>query len=103
MKHRFDHISFLSDYGTRDEFVGIVKCVVADIAPHVRVIDITHDISAFDVRAGSLALARAVAYVPEGVVLAIVDPGVGSARRAIAVSVAGVGDIAAAAVADVVV
>lgn len=89
MKHRFDHISFLSDYGTRDEFVGIVKCVVADIAPHVRVIDITHDISAFDVRAGSLALARAVAYVPEGVVLAIVDPGVGSARRAIAVSVAG--------------
>ena len=89
MTHRFNHISFLTDYGTRDEFVGIVKCVVADIAPHVQVIDITHDIPAFDVRAGALALARAVAYVPKGVVLAVVDPGVGTARRSIAVSVAG--------------
>ena len=89
MTKRFDNISFLTDYGTRDEFVGIVKCVIADIAPHVRVIDITHDVPAFDVRAGSLALARAVSYVPQGVVLAVVDPGVGSSRRAIAVSVAG--------------
>jgi len=89
MTPRFNHISFLTDYGTRDEFVGVVKCVVADIAPHVQVIDITHDIPAFDVRAGALALARAVAYVPKGVVLAVVDPGVGSARRSIAVSVAG--------------
>ncbi|MEY3165103.1 MAG: hypothetical protein RLZZ270_841 [Actinomycetota bacterium] len=89
MAPRFDNISFLTDYGTRDEFVGIVKCVIADLAPHVRVIDITHDVPAFDVRAGSLALARAVSYVPQGVVLAVVDPGVGTNRRAIAVSVAG--------------
>ena len=89
MTRRFDNISFLTDYGTRDEFVGIVKCVIADLAPHVRIIDITHDVPAFDVRAGSLALARAVSYVPKGVVLAVVDPGVGTSRRAIAVSVAG--------------
>ena len=89
MTQRFDTVSFLTDYGTRDEFVGIVKCVIADIAPHARVIDITHEVPPFDVRAGSLALARAVSYVPRGVVLAVVDPGVGTHRRAIAVSVAG--------------
>lgn len=89
MTQRFDTVSFLTDYGTRDEFVGIVKCVIADIAPHARVIDITHEVPPFDVRAGSLALARAVSYVPQGVVLAVVDPGVGTNRRAIAVSVAG--------------
>jgi hypothetical protein len=53
------------------------------------VIDLTHGVAPFDVRGGSLALARAVPYVPEGVVLAVVDPGVGTARRAIAVEVAG--------------
>ena len=89
MARKYDTISFLTDYGTRDEFVGIVKCVIADLAPHVRVIDITHDIPPFDVRAGSLALARAVSYVPQGVILAVVDPGVGTSRRGIAVSVAG--------------
>ena len=89
MTQRFDTVSFLTDYGTRDEFVGIVKCVIADIAPHAHVIDITHEVPPFDVRAGSLALARAVSYVPQGVVLAVVDPGVGTNRRAIAVSVAG--------------
>jgi S-adenosylmethionine hydrolase len=86
---RYDTISFLSDYGTRDEFVGIVKCVVSDIAPHAKVIDLTHDISPFDVRAGSLALARCISYVPTGIVLAVVDPGVGTARRSVAVSVGG--------------
>ena len=81
-------MSFLSDYGVGDEFVGVVKGVIADIAPHVAVLDLTHEIPAFDVRAGSLALARSITYVPEGVVLAVVDPGVGTSRRAIAVSVA---------------
>ena len=84
---RYDIVSFLSDYGLRDEFVGIVKGVIADIAPHTRVIDLTHEVPPFDVRAGSLALARCVSYVPSGVVLAVVDPGVGTARRGIAVSV----------------
>ena len=86
--NRFDYVSLLTDYGLRDEFVGVVKCVIADVAPHVTVLDITHDVAPFDVRAGSLALARAVPYVPKGVVMAVVDPGVGSSRRAIAVSVA---------------
>ncbi len=86
---RYDTISFLSDYGTRDEFVGIVKCVIADIAPHARVIDLTHEVPPFDVRAGSLALARCISYVPTGIVLAVVDPGVGTERRGVAISVGG--------------
>lgn len=87
--NRYDTISFLSDYGIRDEFVGIVKCVITDIAPHAKVIDLTHEIPPFDVRAGSLALARCISYVPSGIVLAVVDPGVGTARRGVAVSVGG--------------
>src|SRR5437868_14233760 len=58
-----------------------------DIAPDLRIIDVTHEIPAFDVRAGALALVRAVQYLPEGVVLAVVDPGVGTDRRCIAVEV----------------
>ena len=85
---RFDTVSFLTDYGTTDEFVGVVKSVICDIAPHVGVIDLTHGIRPFDVRAGSLALARSIGYVPAGVVLAVVDPGVGTDRRAIAIEVA---------------
>lgn len=86
---RFDTVSFLSDFGTVDEFVGVVKGVIRDIARHVTVIDITHEILPFDVRAGSLALARAIQYLPSGVVLAVVDPGVGTERRAVAIEVAG--------------
>ncbi len=89
MGRRYDTISFLSDYGLVDEFVGVVKAVVRDLAPHVMVIDITHEIAPHDVRAGSLALVRAIQYLPAGVVLAVVDPGVGSERHAIAVEVAG--------------
>ncbi|HEY5664472.1 MAG TPA: SAM-dependent chlorinase/fluorinase [Ilumatobacter sp.] len=86
---RFDTVSFLTDYGTTDEFVGVVKSVIRDLAAHVTVIDLTHDIAPFDVRAGSLALARCIGYVPGGVVLAVVDPGVGTSRRAVAIEVAG--------------
>jgi S-adenosylmethionine hydrolase len=89
MGRRFDTISFLTDYGTEDEFVGVVKSIVRDLAPHVQVIDLTHAITPYDVRAGSLALARSIPYVPSGVVLAVVDPGVGTARRAVAIEVAG--------------
>ena len=81
MGRRYDTISFLSDFGTADEFVGVVKAVVRDLAQHATVIDLTHDDPPFDVRAGSLALARSISYVPSGVVLAVVDPGVGSDRR----------------------
>ena len=89
MGRRYETVSFLSDYGTTDEFVGVVHSVLRDLAPHARVIDLTHGIVPFDVRGGSLALARCIGYVASGVVLAVVDPGVGTARRAIAVEVAG--------------
>lgn len=85
MGRRFDTISFLSDLGVVDEHVGVVKAIVRDLAPHVQVIDLTHQIPPYDVRAGSLALARAVTYLPAGVVLAVVDAG---ERRAVAVEVA---------------
>ena len=65
-----------------------MKSVIRGIAPHVAVIDLTHDVPPHDVRAGSLALARCAQYVAPGVVLAVVDPGVGTARRAVAVQVA---------------
>ncbi|MEY3805422.1 MAG: hypothetical protein RIR69_234 [Actinomycetota bacterium] len=88
-EHMAGHISLLTDYGVNDEFVGVVKSVIVDLAPHVRITDLTHGVKPFDVRGGSLALARAVQYVPDGVIVAIVDPGVGSSRRAVAVEVAG--------------
>jgi S-adenosylmethionine hydrolase len=87
MTLRFDTISFLSDYGLDDEFVGVVKSVVRSLAPDVVVIDITHNIAPHDLRAGGLALARASQYLAPGVVIAVVDPGVGGARRAVAVEV----------------
>src|SRR5688500_1348412 len=87
MAPRFDTITFLSDYGTGDEFVGVVHSVIRSIAPHVTVIDLTHEIPAYDVRAGSLTLGRSAQYLCSGVVLAVVDPGVGTERRAIAVEV----------------
>jgi hypothetical protein len=86
---RYDTISFLSDYGLVDEFVGVVKSVIRSIAPAVTVVDVTHDIAPHDVRAGGLALARSAQYLVPGVVLAVVDPGVGTDRRAVAVEVGG--------------
>lgn len=83
----YDTISFLSDYGLTDEFVGVAHAVIATIAPSVRVVDVTHGIPPHDVRAGGLALARAAPYLPAGVVLAVVDPGVGTGRRAVAIEV----------------
>jgi len=77
-------ISFLSDFGHLDEFVGVVHGVIYRISPESRIIDITHGIPAGDVRAGALALTRAIQYLPPGIVLAVVDPGVGTARRGIA-------------------
>src|SRR5215467_3705184 len=58
-----------------------------DVEPTLRIVDVTHEIPAFDVRAGALALVRAVQYLPEGIVLAVVDPGVGTDRRCVAVEV----------------
>ena len=69
MSRRFETISFLSDYGLSDEFVGVCIAVIRDLAPQVSVVDLTHTIPPFDVRAGALALARSTAYLPEGVIL----------------------------------
>jgi len=77
-------VTFLSDYGLGDDFVGVCHGVIARIAPQVRVIDVTHGIERQDVRAGALVLRRTLEYMPVGVHLAVVDPGVGSARRAVA-------------------
>jgi len=86
MGRRYDTISFLSDLGLADEHVGVARAVVRDLAPHAQVIDLTHAIASFDVRSGSLALARAIGYVPSGVVMAVVDAG---DRQAVAIEVAG--------------
>jgi S-adenosylmethionine hydrolase len=77
-------VSFLSDFGHTDEFVGVVHGVIARVAPEVRIIDITHGIPRGDVHSGAMALTRAVQFMPDGVFLAVVDPGVGTDRRAIA-------------------
>jgi S-adenosyl-L-methionine hydrolase (adenosine-forming) len=81
-------ITFLSDYGTDDEFAGVCRAVIAGIAPDALVIDLTHGIGRHAVGQGATVLANALPYAPPGVHLAVVDPGVGSPRRAIAVRVA---------------
>jgi S-adenosyl-L-methionine hydrolase (adenosine-forming) len=84
-------ITFLSDYGS-DEFVGVCHGVIARRHPAARVIDITHAIPRHDVRVGALVLRNALAYMPPGVHLSVVDPEVGAvgthARRAVALLVA---------------
>jgi S-adenosyl-L-methionine hydrolase (adenosine-forming) len=79
-------ITFLSDYGYRDEFVGVCHGVIAARCPTVRIIDLTHGIARHDIRAGALALRAALPYTPAGVHLAVIDPGVGGPRRAVALA-----------------
>ncbi len=81
-------ITFLSDYGLDDDFVGVCHGVMARISPGSRTIDLTHGIPRHDVRTGALLLRRALPYVPAGVHLAVVDPEVGTKRRAIALRTA---------------
>jgi S-adenosylmethionine hydrolase len=82
-------ITFLSDYGSADEFAGVCRAVIARIAPEARLIDLSHGIARHDVRHGAAVLAGAVGYSPPGVHLAVVDPGVGTARRPVAVATPG--------------
>jgi S-adenosylmethionine hydrolase len=82
-----DTIFFLTDYGTRDEFAGVVRAVLRRLAPSVAVIDLTHEVPPFDVAAGARSLLRAAPHLGDGVVLGVVDPGVGSARRGVALRV----------------
>jgi S-adenosylmethionine hydrolase len=78
-------ITFLTDFGLQDDFVGTCHGVIARIAPDARVIDITHGIEPQAVLQGAVVLRNVTPYMPVGVHLAVVDPGVGSQRRAIAV------------------
>jgi S-adenosyl-L-methionine hydrolase (adenosine-forming) len=77
-------ITFLTDFGLEDDFVGTCHGVIARIAPDVRVLDITHGIRPGRVLQGALMLANTLAYMPVGVHLAVVDPGVGGIRRPLA-------------------
>jgi S-adenosyl-L-methionine hydrolase (adenosine-forming) len=81
-------ITFLSDYGYEDEFAGVCRAVISQIVPGAPLIDLTHGIARQDVRQGAIALANALPSCPPGVHLAVVDPGVGSERRAVAVAAA---------------
>jgi S-adenosyl-L-methionine hydrolase (adenosine-forming) len=77
-------ITFLSDFGLVDDFVGTCHAVIKRIAPEAQIIDLTHGIQPQAVLQGALVLANTLPYAPHGVHLAIVDPGVGSGRRALA-------------------
>lgn len=82
----YNYLSFLTDYGLEDGFVAACHGVAARIAPAARLIDITHLVQPGDVRRGAAVLAQTVGYLPPAVHVAVVDPGVGTARRAIAVA-----------------
>ncbi|MHB8059618.1 MAG: SAM hydrolase/SAM-dependent halogenase family protein [Gaiellaceae bacterium] len=81
---RFRFITFLTDFGLQDDFVGTCHGVIKSIAPDVGIIDITHGIEPRRVLQGALTLADTIPYMPLGVHLTVVDPGVGTDRRAIA-------------------
>jgi S-adenosylmethionine hydrolase len=78
-------ITFLSDYGHRDEFVGVCHGVIERFAPGAMVIDLSHELEPHDIRGAALVLRNALPYVPRGVHLAVVDPGVGTERVPLAV------------------
>ncbi len=81
-------ITFLSDYGLEDDFVGVCHGVIATICPDARVIDITHGVGRHDIRGGAAILEEALPFFPVGVHLAVVDPDVGAERRAVALRLA---------------
>lgn len=81
----FHCLTFLTDYGLEDAFVAVCHGVASQIAPDIRIIDITHLIPRGDIRRGAVVLAQAVPYFPPAVHVAVVDPGVGTARRGVAV------------------
>ncbi|MBM7770751.1 S-adenosylmethionine hydrolase [Actinokineospora baliensis] len=81
----YDWVSFTTDYGRADGFAAVCEGVVARTAPHARVLHISHEIPRQDVRSGAALLAGSVPYLPRAVHLAVVDPGVGTSRRPIAI------------------
>lgn len=85
-------ITLMTDFGNRDDSAGCCRGVIVGRAPDARIVDITHEIPAFDVRRGALTWINVLPYMPVGVHVGVVDPGVGTARRPIAVR-AGRGDV----------
>jgi S-adenosylmethionine hydrolase len=83
---RLDWITFLTDYGLEGGFVGTCHGVAARLAPHVRVIDISHDVPPQDVRTAAAILAQTIDYLPVAVHVVVADPGVGTERRGVAVA-----------------
>ena len=81
----YGYITFLTDFGLQDDFVGVCRGVIKRIARDVQIIDISHGIAPQAITQGALVLARSVPYMPPGVNLAIVDPGVGRGRRPVAI------------------
>lgn len=78
-------VALVTDFGRQDTYVGVLHAVILGICPTARVVDLTHDVPPQDVLAGALALEEAAPYLPEGTaVVAVVDPGVGSDRAALA-------------------
>jgi len=78
-------IALLSDFGTRDHYVGVMKGVILGINPEVTLVDLTHDVPPHDIAAAAHELASTYRYFPAGTVfLVVIDPGVGTARRGIA-------------------
>lgn len=85
MSHSRQIISFLSDYGLEDEFVGVCHGVMLRISPRLKIVDVHHNILRQDIRHGAIALQQSIKYLPDGVHLAVVDPAVGTRRKAIAI------------------
>ena len=83
-------ITLTTDFGLADEFVGVMKGVILGLAPRVRIVDLSHQIAAHDVRQAAFLLASAQGFFPAGTVhVAVVDPGVGSSRRLILLEAGG--------------
>jgi S-adenosylmethionine hydrolase len=87
-QRRYDWVTFTSDYGLDDVFVGVCKGVIAQIAPHVRILDVCHLVTAQDVPQGATSLAAAIPYLPVAVHLALVDPMQVSSSRGVVVETA---------------
>lgn len=85
----YDWLSLTTDYGTWDGFVAACHGVIARTAPGVRVIDVTHEVPPGDIRRGAAVLAQTVPYLPPAVHVAVVDPGVGTQRRAVVLQAPG--------------
>jgi hypothetical protein len=86
---QFHCLTFLTDYGLEDAFVAVCHAVASQISPDLRITDITHLVPLGDIRRGAAVLAQAVPYFPPAVHVAVVDPGVGTARLGVAVQAGG--------------